>query len=183
MPHRHPSAGYSLLELLSVLVLLGLLSALAVPSLQAAVQRIRVRGVLHRVGADLYRARALAARSGREVVLRFDGDPAGCVRGWAIEDPAAGRSLRVVELAREAPGVCVSVSGSATLRVNARGMPNGAARKVRARLGSAADSLSVSLVGRVYHWSFVVLLPPSRWTGNCFRSRKHFRTAVGFRRS
>ncbi len=171
------SAGYSLLELLTVLVLLGLLASLSAPSLRKVLERARVRSVLHRLSADLYRARALAARSGQDVVLRFVPSEGECARGWSLEDPDIGRTLLEVDLGEEAPGVCLSVSGSRAIRVNSRGMPTGAARKIRVRLGSEVDSLSISLVGRVYRWSFLAFPPSLRRAGNNCRSGRKFRVA------
>jgi type II secretory pathway pseudopilin PulG len=168
------AAGHSLFELLVVVVVVGVLTSLAAPSLRQAIALTRTRAALQLLAADLYRARALAARDGRELRIRFEPPGTGCVRRYVLEDPAVNRELLAVDLEREAPGVCLQVSGSPQIRINARGMPAGASRKVRARHGAAADSFSLSLVGRVLRSGYA-----SRWAagprGNPFRSGKVFR--------
>jgi len=151
MARHRPPSGHTLPELLAILVLLGLLSALAAPSMREGIRRARVRAALQQLAADLYRARAHAARSGREMRVRFSPAPSGCAREYALEDVREGRTIRATDVESVAPGVCLRVSGAPSIRIDARGMPVGAARKVRASLGPVSDSLSISMVGRVYH--------------------------------
>lgn len=149
---RSASSGFSLVEVLAVLVLLGVLASLAVPSMHETVRRARLRSVLDQLTTDLYQARAQAVRSGHHLRFRFEAASGGCARGYVLEDPELNLRLREVDLEEEAPGVCLNVSGSEVLRVDARGMLVGASRKVRARSHHLADSVSISLIGRVYRW-------------------------------
>jgi prepilin-type N-terminal cleavage/methylation domain-containing protein len=66
--------GYTLLEVLAVLLLIGLISALVQPEMFLCVERNRVRLVGKLVQADLERVRA-EAKSGTEVQVTFN--PAG----------------------------------------------------------------------------------------------------------
>lgn len=145
----HP-AGATLVELLFVLLILGVLLSLAVPSFRAQIQRQRVRAVLDRVTSDLFYARAVAARNQVSVSIRLN--PAGaCVEAYEVRTEA-GRVVRVVRVAEEYPGVCLTTNAPRELTVNARGLLIGSPRKLRATSGTQADSLSISIVGRVLRW-------------------------------
>lgn len=148
MLSRRPSAGMSLLELLVVLVLVGVLAGLVAPVLSGSVHRLRVRGALDRLTADLYLTRSMAARSGARVELRFR-PSSGCAQRYEITRGRKGRVLRVVDLKQTAPGVCLTSNVRGPMVIDARGLLIGSARTIRARAGSQADSAIVSMVGRV----------------------------------
>lgn len=138
-------AGFTLIELCILLVLFALLSALAVPSLSGTISQSRVRGAMGRLTGDIHLARALAARSGQPVRIRFE--PAdGCARRYLVED-ATGAVIRSVAVG--ADQVCLSSNVSRPMFVNGRGMLSGSPRRIHARSGSAVDSAVVSIVGRV----------------------------------
>lgn len=147
---RGRSGGYSLIELIVALVLVGIVASTAVPSLASYLQRRRVQTALDRVTADLYFARAAAARLGAPVRVRFT-PIRGCAETYQVRT-AGGDVLRTVRLDLEAPGVCVRSNVRRDLIIDSRGMLVGSQRKLRATSGSEADSLSISLVGRVYRW-------------------------------
>lgn len=150
MPSRTRPSGFSLLELLVVLVLVSILVGLAAPRLASFADGIRRRGALDRVTGDLYRARVLAVRGGEAVEVRFLPPGSACVVTYALVRARDGAELWRVRLPDEAPGVCLQLRGASTIRIDARGLPAGAARTVVARLGARSDSLRVSLVGRVF---------------------------------
>lgn len=137
--------GFTLIELCLLLALFALLSALAVPSLSGVVARERARGTMNRLAADIHLARALAARAGSPVRLRFD--PAeGCARRYLVEADD-GAVLRRVEVGRG--GVCLSSNVTSPMYVNGRGMLSGSPRRLYAVSGAVTDSAVVSIVGRV----------------------------------
>lgn len=144
------SAGFTLIELCLLLVLFGVLSSLAVPSLSATLARARTSAALSRFSGDLYLARSLAAREGRPVQVRFE-PASGCAQRYELlaDD---GRVLRRVTAGPERTGVCLRSNVPWALRVNSRGMLVGSPRRVLATSGRAADSVTISLVGRVYRW-------------------------------
>lgn len=146
-PRSRP--GHTLAELLTVLTLLGLLAGLAAPALARAHQRLRVRAALDRFVAELYYARGHAARSGRAVYLRLS-PGRGCAASYSLAAAPRAPPFRAVRLDGAGPRVCLVVRGAPVIRIDPRGMPDGAARTVTASLGGAADSLRISLVGRVH---------------------------------
>jgi type II secretion system protein H len=176
---RRRPAGYTLLELLTVLALIGVLASLAAPSLRGWTDRLRLRALLDRFTADLFHARALAARSGRELQLRFESDGTSCIARYSLIDPGSRRTLKVVDLSREHPRICLTVSGSPRIRIDPRGMPRGAARKLRARIGERRDSLSISLVGRVYRWERALGRGGRTFRAKFIRYGNHCRVADG----
>ena len=139
------SDGFTLAELCLLLVLFALLSALAVPSLSGTIAQSRVRGAMGRLTGDIHLARALAARSGQPVRIRFE-PVEGCAERYLIEDHA-GSVLRTVAVG--ADHVCLSSNVTRPMLVNGRGMLSGSPRRIHARSGSAADSAVISIVGRV----------------------------------
>ena len=150
MSRRPSAAGFTLIELSVLLVLFALLSAMAVPSLSSILAHARARAALDRLAGDLFFARAVAARSGRPVYLRFV--PAtGCADGYLLvgQDDTV---LRRVRTGREGSGVCLTSNVSRAMGVNSRGMLIGSPRTLHARSGRAADSATVSMVGRIYRW-------------------------------
>jgi prepilin-type N-terminal cleavage/methylation domain-containing protein len=141
--------GFSLLELLLALVLVGILATIALPPLNAYLQRVRMRGTLDRFTTDLFHARMIAVRSGERIHVRLEPGPAGCVGWYEIRYAETGEVLRRVNLAPAAAGPCLTVSGTPTISINSRGMPVGAQRTIRVKSGALGDSLRISIVGRV----------------------------------
>lgn len=141
----HRPAGFTLVELCLLLVLFALLSALAVPSFSGVLARERARGTMNRLAAEIHLARALAARAGEPVRLRFEPEE-GCARRYLIEADD-GAVLRSVEVGRD--GVCLSSNVARPMHVNGRGMLSGSPRRLYAASGAAVDSAVVSIVGRV----------------------------------
>ena len=151
----HDSRGFTLLELLTVVVVLMVGASLAAPRLNAMTARMRARAALDQVSADLYHARVLAIREGRRTVIRFTR------RADRSECHAPGYSVAVRTVPeRTAWTTVLDLPASACLRLgtvdsvtfNSRGLPDGVGRKVRLQLGGRTDSLTVSLLGRTFRY-------------------------------
>jgi type IV fimbrial biogenesis protein FimT len=146
---RYGPRGFTLIEILTVLTLAGILAGLLAPSISTYLQRLRMRGVLDRFTTDLYHARMLATRSGERIHLRMEPGGNDCMQSYEIRYAATGEVLRRVDLTDKASTICLTLSGNATLSINSRGMPVGSARTIRVHSGAHADSLRISIIGRV----------------------------------
>lgn len=152
MDRRHrppPPAGYTLVELLTVVTLVGLLSSAAVPSLGGALDGLRVQSLVRRLTGDLHLARLLAVRDGRAVDVLFLSEPGGCVARYRIDRRARPAAPLVREMGVEAPAVCLTHNGGARLTFDPRGMARSGGRRLTVRSGVAADTVVVSFAGRI----------------------------------
>lgn len=82
--------GFSLLELLVVLVIIGLSVSLVLPSLAGGLSSLRLKAAAREVSATLRYARSLAVSMGKEQVMNLDID-AG--KYWLNQDTVNIRSL------------------------------------------------------------------------------------------
>lgn len=151
--------GYTMVELLAVLCIVGLACALGVPRLDGMLARMRVRSAANLVAGDLALVRMLAVREGHTAVLvlepsgdcqvRFRGRRAGFrYRIHGVPRPAA--PSRAVDLRLAGGRVCMEMNGPDSLAVNSRGLPRGFNnRTVWVHERTYADSLFLSVAGRV----------------------------------
>jgi prepilin-type N-terminal cleavage/methylation domain-containing protein len=144
--------GFSLLEVLTALVVAGIALSLAVPRLDAVVRRERVRAALNHLAGDLEFARMAGVRSGSGAVLRLLDDER-CVRrggsGYLVAYRGSAEALRAYPTPT-GKAVCYEVNAD-SIAFDSRGLlaPFNN-RTVRAVDGDARDSLTVSVVGRIY---------------------------------
>jgi prepilin-type N-terminal cleavage/methylation domain-containing protein len=152
--------GFTFVELMLGLALLGIVLGLAAPSLHATLARMRVQAALNAVTVDLHFTRMLAIRSGRSAALRFGGAAEGCVarsgpgavsQEWSVVVLPDDRVARTGTSRIHHGRVCVETNNSAVVTFNSRGLlvPY-ANRTIHAYLGQTRDSLTVSVVGRVF---------------------------------
>jgi prepilin-type N-terminal cleavage/methylation domain-containing protein len=148
-PSPRRSAGFSLIELLLVLGLLGVLLTLAAPSLEAFHARQKARRALDRVAADVAHARLLAVRSGSRTVLRTGA--AGRYTIGTISDAGDTAVVKTVDLMRDFPGASFA-NPALRLHFSSRGLvtnsTDGQAVTIVTRVGR--DSLLVNPAGRVF---------------------------------
>lgn len=104
---RHPVKGFTLLEMLVVLLILGLVGAIS----GVMLARVPTRESLSEMESELTEARRMAIRDGRAVTIEVRGnrgtavatflpDGSGIVEGSARVDRLTGRSIRSGETAR-----------------------------------------------------------------------------------
>lgn len=89
---RPGANGYTLLELLTVLAILGLFAALGVPSILDATARLRVNLAATETATALRLARMTAVRSHRHVAIRFE--RRGEAVWWAVFGDGDGDGVR-----------------------------------------------------------------------------------------
>ncbi|HMJ53145.1 MAG TPA: prepilin-type N-terminal cleavage/methylation domain-containing protein [Polyangiaceae bacterium] len=92
---RRHTAGFTLLELMVVVILIGVLAALGVPSIAAQLRDRRTNQAAHEIALLYRQARSMAMGRGAAVLVRFDGSANGRieVRESMDADPAHCMSL------------------------------------------------------------------------------------------
>lgn len=83
--------GFTMIEMMIVLVLLGVLAAFAAPAFTGALERSRLRGAVDDVVSLINSSRQFSTKQDRDVNLTFRGTSADwCVGARAAANPAAG---------------------------------------------------------------------------------------------
>jgi Tfp pilus assembly protein FimT len=145
--------GFALTELLIALIIVGLLTCIAVPSLSRLVHATRTRATLERLAASIHVARTYAIRTGDRVQITFDWDDSqSCVRRYTVHElDGEQRILATVDVTAALPTGCLSMTNaSRPLIFNSRGLPHGVmARTLVVQSGEAVDSLVMSQLGRL----------------------------------
>jgi prepilin-type N-terminal cleavage/methylation domain-containing protein len=141
-------AGFTAVELVVVIVLIGIVGALAQPAMGAYIGRNKTQRALDRMAGDIAMARMQAVRSGERIVFEVTGPDS--YRLWAESTPA--QTIRQVSLASDYAGVQVqapTVNGQ--LVFNARGLlVTAGTGNLVATLGSAVDTVKITATGMVY---------------------------------
>lgn len=154
-------AGFTLLELLLTMVVMGVLLAIAVPSFQSLVQSQHDSDITNQFAQDLAWAQG-EALSGQAVVLTLNADGSWSVTEDTYDSSSnsikttafPGHSLSSTQLQADAPGVsCALVGGSttscaATLTFNSIGTVSGApVGVIQYKTGTTSSSFQVFASG------------------------------------
>jgi prepilin-type N-terminal cleavage/methylation domain-containing protein len=145
--------GFSLIEILFVLVLLGVMLSLATPAMSGWLARTRLDSLTSQLSTDLFYARMLAVRAGHRVEVVVEPNKADeCIAEYAIlihADPP--RTAKRVDVRASAPGVCLTMNQNGmALAFNSRGVPTPMVnRTFRAQAGALRSELSIASGGRV----------------------------------
>lgn len=83
-PRRH-AAGFTLIEALIVLAIIGVLAAVGIPSFSQMIANQRTKSIASDLFTSLVRARSEAIKRNTEITIRPTGN---WVSGWTIPDPA-----------------------------------------------------------------------------------------------
>jgi type II secretion system protein H len=136
---RRPRAGFTLTEMLVVIVVMGLLAAIAAPKIGSQISRSKVRQAATVVMGDLEQAVTLAARARLPMVIRCecgtmtlllrDRGAADSVRLRRSFAPGSGMEVTTMTLSRDSVIVFPSGVLSDTLAVVLTG-PDGYSRTV-----------------------------------------------------
>ncbi|MGH7459327.1 MAG: pilus assembly FimT family protein [Longimicrobiaceae bacterium] len=126
IPAQRPSArppGFTLLEILIALVVLGILVGLAVPRLTSWLERQRIQETMDRVASELFYAKMAAIRTGGRVSLMLEKE-AGCVTGLRlVSDSNPHPPLRSADLTDELSAHCLTITNNLEeLEFNSRGL-------------------------------------------------------------
>jgi len=130
--------GFSLLELMVVVVVFGVLVALAFPTMSGYMRSTRLSGATNTLTADLHQAHSLATMQRRTVEMRFDST------GYRIVVPSVDSTV----LARQLP-TGLWCSASDTARFYPWGLTEAISMTVVA--GGSSKVLQLSSNGKVTH--------------------------------
>jgi prepilin-type N-terminal cleavage/methylation domain-containing protein len=142
--------GFSLIELLVVLVILGIMAAMVAPRFSRAIDHAAVDSVLRQLRNDIAYTRTTAVRSGVRYQIRYHHVDVGgrpCITEYHIrpqqQPDSPSRRVPVAGLAR---GVCLSTSGN-QITFDSRGLGT-AGRTFTAERGSIRKRLVMNRIGR-----------------------------------
>jgi type IV fimbrial biogenesis protein FimT len=99
-PPREAAAGVTLVETLAVLAVLAILMSLAVPSMSALIDSVKISSASSNLLSDLHLARSEAIKRNSRVVLCKSADGVTCAstggweQGWIVFHDANNNSLR-----------------------------------------------------------------------------------------
>lgn len=149
-PPPHRTSGFSLVELLIVLTLMGILSGLAAPALTGYLERVNTRSAVARLTADLNYARMLAVRSGQPATFSTFAD-----NSYSIQTvhPTTGDPLIVRRTNMSLDYKGMTLGPVTSIQFNSRGLISGgggAATVLKIARGEMKDSVTISPIGRVY---------------------------------
>jgi Tfp pilus assembly protein FimT len=140
-------------ELLVVVTLIGIMAAMATPSIAGRLAAQRVRSIMHRLTSDIHLARMHAIRTGAHVEVRFEWDrPYRCVLRYTVREVGGEAAIvRSREVASILVGGCLTMNNARrSLVFDSRGLPHGVmARTIVLSAGAIADTIVVSQLGRI----------------------------------
>lgn len=141
--------GFTIFELLTVLVLLGIMLSLVVPAMDRVIAGAGTSRALDQLSADIAYARILAVRSGYTTSLRFNPDGSYDI----VVESNPERTAKSVSLSSEYAGVRI-IPPTPQVSFDSRGIVTASTDLnggwFTARRNAEADSLSLSLAGQVY---------------------------------
>ena len=143
--------GFSLIEMLLTLVVVGLISLIGWPRLHRTIQKSDVRSARTTVAAVFVQARAAAIQGSRTVTLQFSSTNVWAT-GTPRLTPAVGSTADTVGQVQnlyQRYGVAVSASPGPSLTIDPRGFTSTTSTTVMVSKAGHTDSLVVSGFGRL----------------------------------
>ena len=139
--HTRTSAGFTLLELLIVIAVLGILLGIAVPTFASYRTSSQLKGGAETVAAVLRQARSAALGSGQAQTVRFASDAAGAyLRVLSVDNSSQTRLPR---------GIAWGAGTPTSVSMGTDGRASASSYLVVADTRGARDTVSVQLSGLV----------------------------------
>lgn len=137
---RRAASGFTMIELLTVVSLLAIITAIAVPSFRSFLDGQRVKGIAYDLTADLLLARSEALKRNASVAIARSGS--NWTDGWTSTVAGSGTQINT----RGASSGDVSVSGAPTsITFDSNGRVSAPAEEVRITISTGATSRCIEL--------------------------------------
>ncbi|MDQ3557220.1 MAG: GspH/FimT family pseudopilin [Gemmatimonadota bacterium] len=150
----HSQGGFTLIEMMTVLVLFGIMASMAAPSLSGMVSVNKSQRALDQVSGDVAYARMLAVRTGGPVALRFNTEGYTITREVPTSTGMTLQTMKTVNLTREYPGLVLQRPQTApadSLNFNSRGIvTNLQSDAFVATAGGRTNTLTITALGVTY---------------------------------
>ncbi|MEE8400188.1 MAG: GspH/FimT family pseudopilin [Desulfobacterales bacterium] len=151
MNRRDTQTGFTILELIVSVAILGILAGIAIPNYLTYIPKARLNGAARMVLVDLMAARMKAVKTNRKTQIVFIDDHQYRMNDDAdgnntVDNPEGDATLRDIQSAY----YDVTLSWTAgTVSFSSRGTTSGAGTTVTVTNPSGAKNISVAITGRV----------------------------------
>lgn len=161
MKSQSKHRGFTLIEVIVVVAIIGILTAIAAPGVMSTISRYRLRGVARELVIDFKQAKIEAVKHNRDVLLEFTLETLGnpnvggsyqsCVDNNNNGSCDGGEVYKVVNVPREARLVGTTFAGPDVAGYNSRGFPNNGLGTVTLSStdGTRLFAISMSIAGGV----------------------------------
>ena len=149
MSRRH---GFTLIEMMMVVVIISLTTLMAVPRFRAAVNRSNMLGARAKVMASFATARATAASSGRVTTLNVNANRVWVTATPRRKLPIGANTLDTIVLPKNLStmyGVTATPSSNTVVLSQTGVGTNGSTTSIIMSHGNLADTIQISQYGRV----------------------------------
>jgi prepilin-type N-terminal cleavage/methylation domain-containing protein len=150
---RRRDAGFSMVELLITLVLLGIVAAIAIPSYRGWIENSNLKAAGRMISSDFYEARARASAENRPYTITYSPDPTNTCRIQA----AAANNLPAVDetktLGEFGSARMTSVNGGAAavaVLIQSRGSVSPAGTVVVTNARNSTGTITLLITGRAH---------------------------------
>jgi prepilin-type N-terminal cleavage/methylation domain-containing protein len=134
--------GFTFIEMMTVIILLGIVTALAVPRLRGSLEKQNVRSARAAISTLVATARSVAVQRGCSATLNLNADSAW-VTACGVNPPAASVAVGSKKLVASIYGVTLS-SSAATLVFDPRG------------IATVFQTTTVRVIGTTYQDSVII---------------------------
>lgn len=137
--------------MVGVVVLMGIVVAIAVPSIRGQIYLYRSHSVLNQLAADVRFARMHAIQAGNRVEIRFVPSTANtCIASYSVVEVATPEVVvKSSAVAEELQPLCLAMNAAGPIRINSRGLAPAAFRTWTVDRVAAQDSLVLGQAGRL----------------------------------